>query len=191
MTEASLFLFKAILDIVSAAILITFFFRLLKVDYYNPIVQGMLRLVDFLTSRLRLLIKPIFSIDLASLVMVILFQALGFYVISLSGNASFTLVTMFSWSLFSVLLLGIRIAFWALVLGIIISWVAPMNSHPAVRLLQQMSDQICKPFRIFLPPMGGIDFSPILVYVIFTFLSRALINIAFGAGLPISFSVGY
>jgi len=191
LTEASLFLFKAILDIVSAAILITFFFRLLKVDYYNPIVQGMLRLVDFLTSRLRLLIKPIFSIDLASLVMVILFQALGFYVISLSGNASFTLVTMFSWSLFSVLLLGIRIAFWALVLGIIISWVAPMNSHPAVRLLQQMSDQICKPFRIFLPPMGGIDFSPILVYVIFTFLSRALINIAFGAGLPISFSVGY
>ena len=191
MTEASLFLFKAILDIVSAAILITFFFRLLKVDYYNPIVQGMLRLVDFLTSRLRLLIKPIFSIDLASLVMVILFQALGFYVISLSGNASFTLVTMFSWSLFSVFLLGIRIAFWALVLGIIISWVAPMNSHPAVRLLQQMSDQICKPFRRFLPPMGGLDFSPILVYVIFTFLSRALINIAFGAGLPISFSVGY
>ena len=191
MTEASLFLFKAILDIVSVAILITFFFRLLKVDYYNPIVQGMLRLVDFLTSRLRLLIKPIFSIDLASLVMVILFQALGFYVISLSGNASFTLVTMFSWSLFSVLLLGIRIAFWALILGIIISWVAPMNSHPAVRLLQQMSDQICKPFRRFLPPMGGLDFSPILVYVIFTFLSRALINIAFGAGLPISFSVGY
>jgi len=191
LTEASLFLFKAILDIVSAAILITFFFRLLKVDYYNPIVQGMLRLVDFLTSRLRLLIKPIFSIDLASLIMVILFQALGFYVISLSGNASFTLVTMFSWSLFSVLLLGIRIAFWALVLGIIISWVAPMNSHPAVRLLQQMSDQICKPFRRFLPPMGGLDFSPILVYVIFTFLSRALINIAFGAGLPISFSVGY
>ena len=191
MTEASLFLFKAILDIVSAAILITFFFRLLKVDYYNPIVQGMLRLVDFLTSRLRLLIKPIFSIDLASLVMVILFQALGFYVISLSGNASFTLVTMFSWSLFSVLLLGIRIAFWALILEIIISWVAPMNSHPAVRLLQQMSDQICKPFRRFLPPMGGLDFSPILVYVIFTFLSRALINIAFGAGLPISFSVGY
>ena len=191
MTEASLFLFKAILDIVSAAILITFFFRLLKVDYYNPIVQGMLRLVDFLTSRLRLLIKPIFSIDLASLVMVILLQALWFYVISLSGNASFTLVTMFSWSLFSVLLLGIRIAFWALILGVIISWVAPMNSHPAVRLLQQMSGQICKPFRRFLPLIGGLDFSPILVYVIFTFLSRALINIAFGAGLPISFSVGY
>ena len=191
MTEASLFLFKAILDIVSAAILITFFFRLLKVDYYNPIVQGMLRLVDFLTSRLRLLIKPIFSIDLASLVMVILFQALGFYVISLSGNASFTLVTMFSWSLFSVLLLGIRIAFWALVLGIIISWVAPMNSHPAVRLLQQMSDQICKPFRRFLPLIGGLDFSPILAYFILQFLNYALINVAFGAGLPISFSVGY
>ena len=191
MTEASLFLFKAILDIVSVAILITFFFRLLKVDYYNPIVQGMLRLVDIVTSRLRLLIKPIFSIDLASLLMVILFQALCFYVIGLSGNASFTLVTMFSWSLFSVLLLGIRIAFWALILGIVISWVAPMSTHPAVRLLQQMSDQICKPFRRFLPPMGGLDFSPILAWLILQFLSRALINIAFGAGLPINLSVGY
>ena len=111
--------------------------------------------------------------------------------IGLSGNASFTLVTMFSWSLFSVLLLGIRIAFWALILGIVISWVAPMSTHPAVRLFQQMSDQICKPFRRFLPPMGGLDFSPALAYVILLFLSRALINIAFVAGLPISFSVGY
>ena len=135
MTEASLFLLKAILDIVSVAVFITFFFRLLKVDYYNPIVQGILKIADIVTSRLRVLVKPVLGIDLASLIIVILFQALSFYVISISGNVTFSLVTMFSWSLFSVMLLGLRIAWWALILGIITSWVAPRNSHPAIRLL--------------------------------------------------------
>jgi YggT family protein len=190
LTEASLFLLKAILDIVSVAVFITFFFRLLKVDYYNPIVQGILKIADIVTSRLRVLVKPVLGIDLASLIIVILFQALSFYVISISGNVTFSLVTMFSWSLFSVMLLGLRIAWWALILGIITSWVAPRNSHPAIRLLQQMSDQICKPFRVFLPPMGGLDFSPILAFLILQFLYIAVINLSYETGLPMNFSIG-
>ena len=190
MTEASLFLLKAILDIVSVAVFITFFFRLLKVDYYNPIVQGILKIADIVTSRLRVLVKPVLGIDLASLIIVILFQALSFYVISISGNVTFSLVTMFSWSLFSVMLLGLRIAWWALILGIITSWVAPRNPHPAIRLLQQMSDQICKPFRVFLPPMGGLDFSPILAFLILQFLYIAVINLSYETGLPMNFSIG-
>ena len=68
MTEATIYLFKAILDVISVVILVTFFFRLLKVDYYNPLVQGMLKFADIFTSLIRSIFKPIFGIDLASLV---------------------------------------------------------------------------------------------------------------------------
>ena len=190
MSEATIYLVKALMDILSVAVLLTFFFRLLKVDYHNPIVQGMVRITDVFTSRVRRIIKPFYGLDLSSLLIVVLLQVFAFYLISLSGSI-FNIITMVSWALYSTLLLSLRILWWSLLAGIIISWVAPMSSHPAIRLVQQMSDQICKPFRLFLPPMGGLDFSPILAFVIFQFLQMALRNLSLKAGLPIGLSVGF
>ena len=190
MTEATIYLFKAILDLISVVILITFFFRLLKVDYYNPLVQGMLKFADIFTSLIRSIFKPIFGIDLASLITAAALQAFCFYLISLSDEVLFSFGIMISWSLFSVLLLGLTIGWWALVGGIIMSWVAPVSSFPPSRLLLQMSNQICKPFRLFLPPIGGLDFSPILAFLILQFLWGAVYGLSTGAGLPMYLSMG-
>ena len=190
MTEATIYLFKAILDLISVVILITFFFRLLKVDYYNPLVQGMLKFADIFTSLIRSIFKPIFGIDLASLITATALQAFCFFLISLSDEVLFSFGIMISWSLFSVLLLGLTIGWWALVGGIIMSWVAPVSSFPPSRLLLQMSNQICKPFRLFLPPIGGLDFSPILAFLILQFLWGAVYGLSTGAGLPMYLSMG-
>ena len=190
MTEATIYLFKAILDLISVVILITFFFRLLKVDYYNPLVQGMLKFADIFTSLIRSIFKPIFGIDLASLITAAALQAFCFFLISLSDEVLFSFGFMISWSLFSVLLLGLTIGWWALVGGIIMSWVAPVSSFPPSRLLLQMSNQICKPFRLFLPPIGVLDFSPILAFLILQFLWGAVYGLSTGAGLPIYLSMG-
>ena len=179
MTEATIYLFKAILDVISVVILITFFFRLLKVDYYNPLVQGMLKFADIFTSLIRSIFKPIFGIDLASLITAAALQALCFYLISLNDAA-----------LFSVLLIGLTVAWWALVGGVVLSWVAPVSSFPPSRLLLQMSNQICKPFRLFLPQLGGLDFSPILAYIILQFLWSAVYGLSTSAGLPMYLSMG-
>ena len=190
MTEATIYLFKAILDVISVVILVTFFFRLLKVDYYNPLVQGMLKFADIFTSLIRSIFKPIFGIDLASLITAAALQAFCFFLISLSDEVLFSFGIMISWSLFSVLLLGLTIGWWALVGGIIMSWVAPVSSFPPSRLLLQMSNQICKPFRLFLPPIGGLDFSPILAFLILQFLWGAVYGLSTGAGLPMYLSMG-
>jgi len=190
LTEATIYLFKSILDVISVVILITFFFRLLKVDYYNPLVQGMLKFADIFTSLIRSIFKPIFGIDLASLITAAALQAFCFFLISLSDEVLFSFGIMISWSLFSVLLLGLTIGWWALVGGIIMSWVAPISSFPPSRLLLQMSNQICKPFRLFLPPIGGLDFSPILAFLILQFLWGAVYGLSTGAGLPMYLSMG-
>ena len=190
MTEATIYLFKAILDVISLAILVTFLFRLLKVDYYNPLVQGMLRFADIFTSLIRSVFRPLFGIDLASLIAAVAIQAFCFYLISLDDAILFSFGIMISWSLFSVLLLILTIVWWGLIAGIIISWVAGGNSHPAFILLQQMSDQICKPFRRVLPPVGGLDFSPILAFILLNFLWTAVFGLSIEAALHILLSMG-
>ena len=191
MGEATFFLFKAILDILSVAVLLTFLFRLLKVDYYNSIVQGMTRITDIFTSVIRSFIKPFFGFDFASLLIVILIQSLTFYLIFLSGYVKFDFVTMISWSLYSTLLLSLRMIWWSLLIGVIISWVASSSIHPAIKIIQQMSNKISSPFRLFLPPMGGMDFSPIFAFLILQFLHMTLRSLSLGSGLPINLSIGY
>ena len=190
MTEATIYLFKAILDVISLVILITFLFRLLKVDYYNPLVQGMLKFSDIFTSLIRSIFRPFFGIDIASLITAVAIQALCFYLISLDDAILFSFGIMISWSLFSVLLMILTIVWWGLIAGIVISWVARGNTHPAFILLQQMSDQICKPFRSILPPVGGLDFSPILAFILLNFLWAAVFGLSIEAGLPIHLSMG-
>ncbi len=46
MSEATFFLFKALMDVFTLGVVFNFMFRLLKVDYYNPLVQGIIRAVD-------------------------------------------------------------------------------------------------------------------------------------------------
>ena len=75
--------------------------------------------------------------------------------------------------------------------GIIISWIAPLSRHPAISLMNPLSEPIFRPFRLFLPPMGGLDFSPILAFIVLNFLQILARNFALESGLPYGLSVGF
>ena len=81
--------------------------------------------------------------------------------------------------------------FWAMLVGIIISWVAPLSRHPAISLMLQLSEPIFKPFRFILPPMGGLDFSPNLAFIFLNFLQVLAKNLALEAGIPMGLSIGF
>lgn len=63
-----------------------------------------------------------------------------------------------------------------LIAGALISWVQPDPSHPVVRLLSRLTEPILSPIRKLLPPMGGMDFSPLIAIIAIQFLVRILID---------------
>ena len=191
MSEATFFLFKALMDIFTVGVVFNFLFRLLKVDYYNPIVQGIIRAVDFPSQLLRSIIRPIWTVDLSSFVVAIFIQAGAFYLAVIAGSIGYDPIKILVWSLYSVILLSLKIIWWILLGGIIISFVASNVFHPAVVLIRQMSDKFFNPFRVFLPPMGGLDFSPIFAFLLLNFLQIAFAQFALESGLPVWLSVGF
>ena len=191
MSEATFFLFKALMDIFTIGVVFNFLFRLLKVDYYNPIVQGIIRAVDFPSQLLRSIIRPIWTVDLSSFVVAIFIQAGAFYLAVIAGSIGYDPIKILVWSLYSVILLSLKMIWWILLGGIIISFVASNVFHPAVVLIRQMSDKFFNPFRVFLPPMGGLDFSPIFAFILLNFLQIAFAQFALESGLPVWLSVGF
>tara|TARA_B100001142_G_scaffold68429_2_gene68343 strand:+ start:1759 stop:2334 length:576 start_codon:yes stop_codon:yes gene_type:complete len=191
MSEATFFLFKALMDIFTVGVVFNFLFRLFRADYYNPLVQGIIRAVDLPSQTLRSFIKPIRNIDLSSFLVAIFIQAGAFYLAAMTGSIDYDPSRILIWSAYSVTLLTLKMIWWILLGGIIISFVASNSFHPAIVLIRQMSDQVCKPFRLFLPPMGGLDFSPIFAFIGLNFLQVLFVQFALESGLPVWLSVGF
>jgi YggT family protein len=61
----------------------------------------------------------------------------------------------------------------------VISWVQASPYNPIVQFLYTTTEPILRPIRRRLPPMSGIDISPLVVLVIIVFLQRALVQSLF------------
>jgi YggT family protein len=77
------------------------------------------------------------------------------------------------------LLLSIYI--WIIIARAIISWITPYPYHPLVRFLYKVTEPILAPIRKIIPPIGGIDISPVIVifiiFIVQNLLHRLLINL--------------
>jgi len=63
----------------------------------------------------------------------------------------------------------------AIIIRVVLSWVQVDHSQPWVRFLYRVTDPLLEPARRLLPPMGGIDFSPMLVLVALEIIARWLV----------------
>ncbi len=79
--------------------------------------------------------------------------------------------------------LVLRIYIWIIIIGAIISWVDPDPYHPVVRTINRLTEPVLKPIRRIIPPIGGLDFSPVvaifLVYLIQILVIPLLYRLAF------------
>jgi len=86
-------------------------------------------------------------------------------------------------ALFYILIYIISIYKWIIVIRALISWVSPDPYNPIVRALVAVTEPILKPFRKVISPYktGGIDFSPLFVFLILQFFEIFLKNLYFEA----------
>ncbi|MBP6700872.1 MAG: YggT family protein [Halioglobus sp.] len=183
-TEILAYLVQTLLSVYLVTMLLRFLLQLVRADFYNPISQFIVRVTNPLVIPLRRVIPGLAGIDMASLLLAILLQLAAIVaLLVINGLAPPNAFLLLAWSVLGVLGLLVNIYFFALLAMIILSWVAAGSRHPAIYLLYQITEPVMAPFRKVLPPMGGLDLSPILVFVLINILQIALRHLAQGVGL--------
>jgi YggT family protein len=149
--------------------------QLARVDYYNPICQATVKVTDPAVKPLKKILPTIRGVDVSTLFVTLLVQLLAIsLVMFLSGGHSFHPVYI-AWSLVGLLSTILKIYYFSLIIMVIASWIAPNSNHPAMALVNQLTGPVCTPARKLLPPMGGMDFSIILVFVAITLIDSYLV----------------
>lgn len=181
------YIIGSLLGVYSLLILLRFVFQLVKADYYNPISQGLVKMTAPVLNPMRRVIPGFMGLDIASLILAFIVNTLIIIVaLLLSGQISISILPV-------ILIIGaakvvaaiFNIFIFALLVSIILSWVAPYTQHPAGVLIMQVAEFVLAPFRKIIPPMGGLDISPIFAFLAMGVISRVLAIIGSGIGLPI------
>ena len=68
----------------------------------------------------------------------------------------------------------INIFLWGVIIQALLSWFNPDPRHPAARVLAQLTAPVLRPAQRLLPPISGVDLSPMLVVVALIFVSLLL-----------------
>ncbi len=185
------YLLQTVLNLALLAILLRFLLQLVRADFYNPVSQFLARITNPLVLPVRRVIPAYRGLDLSTLLLALLLQMAAIVaLLALNGLGPPGVLTLLVWSVLGIVGLLVNIYFFALLAMIILSWIAPGGRHPALLLLFQLTEPVMAPFRRMLPSMGGIDFSPILVFILINVIQIALGHMAAAAGLPAALVIG-
>ena len=190
-SEITGYLVQTLLSLYLVAMLLRFLLQLVKADFYNPISQFLVKATNPLVVPMRRVIPGFEGLDIATLVLALLLQTVAIVVLLLiNGLGIPNILLILAWAALGLVGLLVNIYFFALLATIILSWVAAGSGHPAIYLLHQITEPVMAPFRRILPAMGGLDLSPILVFIMINVLQIALRHVAANIGLHPALVIG-
>lgn len=174
------------------AVLLRFLLQLSRADFYNPVSQAIVKATNPGVALLRKIIPSYRSLDFAAITLALLLNTLATCaMIIAAGFALPDIGSILGWAFIGILSFILNIYFYSLLISIIVSWVAPYSGNPALMLIQQLMEPIQSRFRRILPPMGGLDFSPIFIFLAIQVLKRIFVYpFASSLRLPANLVIG-
>jgi YggT family protein len=164
---AVLFIIQALLQLCLVAFLLRLLLQWSRADFRNPLARSLVQLTNPVIVPLRRLLPAIGRLDTASCVAVIIMGLLLICIPALLQG--FGVPPALFWLRLAVIQI-VRIALWTYFYAVIgyalLSMVAPLGYSPIQGLLASLCEPLLRPFRRLIPPLAGLDFSPLWVVIV-------------------------
>jgi len=165
LVSPAVFLVDTLFSLYVFAVMMRFLLQWVEADFYNPISQFLVKLTHPPLRLLRRFIPSIGRIDTASVVLMLALQMLGGYLVFLLQGLGVGPLALAAWSLAQLVELLFNIYLFSIIIGAILSWFGSMAYNPVASLLYSLTEPVLRVFRRVLPPMGGIDLSPLIAII--------------------------
>jgi YggT family protein len=164
------YLVGTLLDLYITAVMVRLLLQWVRADFYNPVCQFLVKVTNPALLPLRRVIPAIGRLDTAAVVLMLVLELFSVWVVSRIAASPLSLAGI---AVFSVtkLLATLWVAYFFLIIAnVILSWVASGARHPVIPLVYQLTEPVLRPFRRFIPPIAGIDLSPVFALIGIRFL---------------------
>ncbi len=164
-----LFVLDTVCSFFTLALLVRFVMQWARAPFRNPLGQFIVAVTDWMVRPFRRLIPGLFGLDMASLFLAWLWQvayhgiALGFTGLLVAVSLEPTLVVLVL-ALLELLKIALYLMMGAVLVSAIFSWVNPYA--PMAGIFNALTNPLLRPFRRVIPPVGGVDLSPLALLLV-------------------------
>ena len=169
-----IFLIDTLFYFYSLLLMLRLLLQWVRADFYNPMSQFIVKVTSPVVVPVRRLIPSIGRLDLATLILVIAFTSIKILLISWIMGLPFNAAWLFFLALIETFILLLDIFLFSILILAIMSWINPDPRHPAAALLRSISNPVMKPLQQRIPPVGGMDISPMVAIIIIYFIKYSL-----------------
>ncbi len=169
------FLVQVVFGLYATLVLLRFLLQWVRADFYNPLSQFIVKATKPTLNPLRRIIPSVSGLDIASLVLAWLVITLEQLAILAIGGLGFQPTAASLLAIPELLSLTINIFLFAILIGVIISWINPGSYNPVIGLIHSLTEPLLAPVRRRMPDMGGLDLSPMVVMVGLVVLEMLLV----------------
>jgi len=175
LSTPAVFIVKVIFGLYATLVLLRFFLQWVRADFYNPLSQFIVKATKPALNPLRRIIPGFSGIDTASLVLAwLVITAEQLAILAITG-LGFQLLAAALLAIPEMISLIINIFLFAILIQVIVSWINPGSYNPVIGLIHSLTEPLLSPVRRWMPDMGGLDLSPMVVMVGLVVLEMLLI----------------
>jgi YggT family protein len=186
LTDIGMTIVQPLFSLAMLLIAVRFLAQLCGVSGYNPISMTLRRVTNVIVLPLSRLLPSSNRFSPGALLALILIQVVFIaLMLGLVGQLdAFNVLQALIWSALGAAGLLVSIIFYSVIAMIVVSFLAPQSSHPAVEFIWELTEPVMAPLRQVLPPMGGLDFSPIILFIALNVVRVSLGHMAVAVGMP-------
>jgi YggT family protein len=195
-TQTLLMLVQTLGGLYLAVCLLRILLQAVRADYYNPISQAIVAATNLPIRLLRPVFPNLGRLDLAALAWTLLFALAVVQLSAVWARLGWVppLLSLY-WALLGAVNLLLSMLFWGLIAVIVFSWLTALGNmnlrHPAIDLLNQLMLPVMRPLQRIIPSFGGIDLSPILLFILLQVAQTMVRQAAIGASLRPGLVLGF
>ena len=174
LTSPLMLIINTLFDLYILLVLMRFLLQMLRADFYNPVSQFIVKVTTPPLRILRRVIPSVAGQDTASVVLCLvlifakflLMRALSIPAVQIGGvlapieGVSYGGLLVFCIADLVALVLTVFLV--AVIIKVILSWISPGQYNPVIGLVNKLAEPVLKPIRKLIPPIGGLDLSPLI-----------------------------
>ena len=173
-TNAIYFLITTLFDLYLGALLLRVLLQIVRADFYNPLSQLLWKVTNPIAMPLTKLLPRLPKLDIAGLVALLLVAIIYVILVGWMFSTGISAPATLYYAVLKCLVLTVNVYSFTLFVQAIISWIGSGVNNPAANVLFSLNEPLLRRVRRFIPPVSGLDLSPLVVILALQVVNRLI-----------------
>jgi YggT family protein len=162
--QIAIFLIDTLVTFFVFLLLLRFHFQWLRVPFRNPVGEFVLATTSWMVMPARRFIPGLVGLDLATLLLAWIIQAVGLWIESALRGLEPGLVGLVLVAFLDLVRYSLYILVGSVIIEVVFSWINP--GTPVAPVLAAVNRPFLRPLRRYIPPVGQFDLTPLALVIL-------------------------